>query len=261
MSQSSHHIQSLSIYSLPLAFLFLRTLKIYESHHVTFIHLRLVQFHSFKIWTRESITLIRIIRELFVFNCKRDLWFWTERWFVLTSIAFLNVSVPLSNRFHPEKYIYLYKWPWSWKIEFSGSKHHENPISSKERRCAGIIFFISTTSPRENYSGGSRTLLYNEGNGYANRTEETPPRSFRDKETKRRSFQGCLSQIYREPRSMDKLLLDVSSSARHGPHAMTEMSPPFLYTLAFKILRVSRIWRSSTNLGLKCRFLFFFFFC
>lgn len=85
-----------------------------------------------------------------------------------------------------------------------------------ERKCARIIFFISTISPRENYSGGSRTLLYNEGNGYANRSEETPPRSFRDEETKRRSFQGCLSQIYREPRSMDKLLLRriVECSAR-----------------------------------------------
>ena len=121
-----------------------------------------------------------------------------------------------------------------------------------------IIFFTSTISPRKNYSVGSRTLLHNEGNGYANRTGGTPPRSFRDEETKRRSFQGCLAQIYREPRSMDKLLLDVSPSARHGPHAMTEMSPPFLY-----IHSRSKFFRSlvfedrvvNFILGLDCGFL------
>lgn len=197
------------------------------------------------------------------YSVERHVCLWTERWFVLTSIAFLNeMSLPRYQIDSIQRSIYLYKWPWFWKIEFSGSKHRENPILSKERRCARIIFFISTISPRKNYSSGSRTLLYNEGNGYANRTEETPPCSFRDEETKRRSFQGCLSQIYREPRSMDKLLVDVSSSARHGPHAMTEMSPPFLYTLTFKILRVSRIRRSSTNLilGSNCGFLCFYYF-
>lgn len=112
---------------------------------------------------------------------------------------------------------------WNFRIGVESARE-SNSIDGT--RCARIIFFISTISRRENYSGGSRMLLYNEGNGYVNRTKKRL-RFVHEEETKRRSFQGCLGDL-------SSVLIDPQVAARgiveRGLHTTTETSPPFRYT-------------------------------
>lgn len=94
------------------------------------------------------------------------------------------------------------------KCEPSGAKGDQRERRSLFRRL-----------PRENYSSGSRTL-HNEGNGYANRGEETPP--------ERRGNEA--EEFSRLPRRFIERLdrrTSCCSRYRRGPHATTETSPPF----------------------------------